>query len=104
MIFSDSMSKIKLACDVGKQNSLERITYSIAVERLGFPHGLGPSRHFAAMQRFSRTWSEADINWKAKPADSVENDVVDDARSRHRMCQKGIVEQRITGGGRPYAG
>jgi hypothetical protein len=33
-----------------------------------------PSRHFAAMQRFSRTWSEADINWQAKPADSVEND------------------------------
>ena len=26
------------------------------------------------MQRFSRIWSEADINWQAKPADSVEND------------------------------
>ena len=26
------------------------------------------------MQRFSRTWSEADINWQAKPADLVEND------------------------------
>jgi hypothetical protein len=26
--------KIKLACDVGTQSSLERITYSIAVERL----------------------------------------------------------------------
>src|ERR1700741_5478871 len=26
------------------------------------------------MQRFSRTWSEADLNWQAKPADSVEND------------------------------
>ena len=25
------------------------------------------------------------------------NDVVDDARSRHRMCQRVIVEQRITG-------
>ena len=35
---------------------------------------------------------------------SVENDVVDDAHSRHRMCQGVIVEQRITGGGRPYAG
>ena len=32
------------------------------------------------------------------------NDVVDDARSRHRMCQRVIVEQRITGGGRPHAG
>jgi hypothetical protein len=30
--------------------------------------------------------------------------VVDDARSRHRMCQRVIVEQRITGGGRPHAG
>jgi len=28
----------------------------------------------------------------------VENDVVDDARSRHRVCQRVIVEQRITGG------
>jgi hypothetical protein len=26
------------------------------------------------MQRFGRTWSEADINWQAKPADSVENE------------------------------
>jgi hypothetical protein len=30
--------------------------------------------------------------------------VVDDARFRHRMCQWVIVEQRITGGGRPHAG
>ena len=35
---------------------------------------------------------------------SVANDVVDDARSRHRMCQRVIVEQRITRGGRPHAG
>jgi len=27
------------------------------------PSTHGPSRHFAAMQRFGRTWSEADINW-----------------------------------------
>jgi hypothetical protein len=27
---------------------------------------------------------------------SVANDVVDDARCRHRMCQRVIVEQRIT--------
>jgi hypothetical protein len=26
------------------------------------------------MQRFRRTWSEADINWQMKPADSVRND------------------------------
>jgi hypothetical protein len=31
-------------------------------------------RRMQGMQRFSRTWSEADINWQAKPADSVEND------------------------------
>jgi len=31
-------------------------------------------------------------------------DVVDDARSRHRTCQKGLVKQRVTGEGRPYAG
>jgi len=31
---------------------------------------LAHSRHFAAMQHFGRTWSEADINWQA---DSVEN-------------------------------
>jgi hypothetical protein len=31
-------------------------------------------------------------------------DVVDNARSRHRMCHRVIVEQRITGGGRPNAG
>jgi len=36
--------------------------------------GFGPSRHFAAMQHFGLTWSEADINWQIKPADSVEND------------------------------
>lgn len=34
----------------------------------------GPSRRFVAVQHLSRTWSEADINWQAKPADSVEND------------------------------
>jgi hypothetical protein len=28
------------------------------------------------MQHFSRIWSEADINWQAKPADSVENDPI----------------------------
>jgi hypothetical protein len=43
-----------------------------------------------------------------QPSDErVENDatdVVEDARSRHRMCQRVIVEQRITGGGRPHAG
>jgi hypothetical protein len=36
---------------------------------------------------------------RSRLAISVENDVVDDARSRHRMCQRVIVEQRITGGG-----
>jgi hypothetical protein len=39
-----------------------------------FTSDVGPSRHFAAMQRFSPTWSKAEINWQAKPADSVEND------------------------------
>jgi len=34
----------------------------------------GPSRHFAAKQRFGRFRREADINWQAKPAGSVAND------------------------------
>jgi hypothetical protein len=42
----------------------------------------GLSRHFAAMQHFSRTWSEADINWQAKPANSVENGPIADIPSR----------------------
>jgi len=39
------------------------------------------------------------VRWNpfhARERDLVENDVVDDARSRHRMCQGVIVEQRIT--------
>ena len=48
----------------------------IAVDKIAAVHmsPFGPSRHFAAMQRFSRTWSEADIDWQPKPADPVEND------------------------------
>jgi hypothetical protein len=34
----------------------------------------GPSRHFAAKQRFGRFRREADINWQTKPAGSVAND------------------------------
>src|SRR5262249_15979310 len=45
-----------------------------------------------------RLRAEADINLPTIPDESVENDVVDDARSRHRVCQRVIVEQRITGG------
>src|ERR1700751_652842 len=44
------------------------------------------------------------LGGKQTSGEQAENDVVDDSRSRHRMCQKGIVEQRITGGGHPYAG
>jgi hypothetical protein len=40
----------------------------------------------AFYRRFRDT---ADIRWLAGPDNSVENDAVDDARSRHRMCQKG---------------
>jgi hypothetical protein len=36
--------------------------------------GFGPSRHFAAKQRFSRFRREADIKWQVGPAGSVEND------------------------------
>jgi hypothetical protein len=32
---------------------------------------------------------KADINKPDNCAEFVENDIVDDARSRHRMCQKG---------------
>jgi hypothetical protein len=44
-----------------------------------FTSDVGPSRHFAAMQRFSPTWSKAEINWPAKPAASVENDFFNSA-------------------------
>jgi len=40
-----------------------------------------PSRHFAAKQRFGRFWREADINWQARPAHSVEN-----ARTELQAC------------------
>jgi hypothetical protein len=65
----------------------------VALRVFEFSHSLGPSRHFAAMQRFSRTWSEADINWQAKPADSVENE--NSRRRRH----DGLVSKRRD---RPY--
>jgi hypothetical protein len=35
---------------------------------------IGPSRHFAAKQRFGRFQIEADIKWLAGPAGSVAND------------------------------
>jgi hypothetical protein len=38
-----------------------------------FLHSLGPSRHFAAKQRFGRFQVEADISQQAAPAGSVEN-------------------------------
>jgi hypothetical protein len=34
----------------------------------------GPSRNFAAKQRFGRFQVKADIRWQAGPADSIEND------------------------------
>jgi hypothetical protein len=38
------------------------------------PSTHGPSRHFAAKQRFGHFRREADINWQTKPAGSVAND------------------------------
>src|SRR5262245_53791932 len=35
---------------------------------------VGPSRHFAAKQRFGRFRKEADIKWQVGPASSVAND------------------------------
>src|SRR5258708_30166929 len=70
----------------------------------------GPSRRraqnaSAALRIFVRypektfaTISEGERKTWADRQDEA-NDGVDDARSRHRMCQRGIVEQRITGGG-----
>jgi hypothetical protein len=38
------------------------------------PSTHGPSRHFAAAQQLGRFRREADINWQARSAGSVEND------------------------------
>jgi hypothetical protein len=45
------------------------------------------------MQHFSRAWSEADINWQANPADSVENDT---------LAEVGLVDRYLEAlSGRP---
>ena len=66
--------------------------------------GSGQTQRFWAGPGWTPYGVEADIGQRTISAETVENDVVDDARSRHQMCQRVIVEQRITGGNRPYAG
>jgi hypothetical protein len=44
------------------------------IESTGAMSPIGTSRHFAAMQHFGRSRSEADIDGQAKPAEAVEND------------------------------
>ena len=45
--------------------------------------------------KLPRSVSEGKRTWNGREENDA-NDVVDDARSRHRMCQRVIVEQRIT--------
>jgi hypothetical protein len=54
---------------------------------------LGPSRHFAAKQRFGRFWKEADINRQAEASGLVANDP-------KRTCDYRRLDQalRLSGG------
>ena len=63
-----------------------------------------PSRQIARPHCLGRKRGKAEIDRPPSGAEDDARDVVDDARSRHRVCQGVIVEQRITGGGRPHAG
>jgi hypothetical protein len=60
--------------------------------------GLTHRKELLARPWFGVFGAGADINLPTILNETVENDVVDDARSRHRTCQRVIVEQRITGG------
>jgi hypothetical protein len=51
--------------------------------------GVSGPGHFARAQKSGRFQVKADIKWQAELFGSVANDVVDDARCRHRMCQRG---------------
>ena len=64
-----------------KVSTTSTLLRSASLERSAKPRkndalmsAFGPSRHFAAAQQLGRFWREADINWQAKPADSVAND------------------------------
>jgi hypothetical protein len=46
----------------------------------------GPSRHFAATQRFGRFRTGADIRWQAGPTGSVENDPIRTFGVAHHRC------------------
>jgi hypothetical protein len=82
--------------DFGSGSEAMRIIDLFALEIFAKNLGRCNFRLLQHYQVVDRTWSTRG------PIDA--NDVVDDARSRRRMCQRVIVEQRITGGGRPYAG